>query len=128
MNKNIALKEFKEIEKLASDLRLAADGWDEDWQTLIATLMSARTTDPKTIVVATALFKKFNSVKKLSKASYKQISDIIRPVNFYKNKTKYIMELSKILDDKYKGKVPHEFDALVELPGIGKENCQCIFS
>lgn len=116
-----AIRQFHAIEKLASDLRLAADGWDEDWKTLIATLMSARTTDKKTIPVATELFNKFNSVEKLSKASYDDIANLIRSVNFYKNKTKYIMELSRKLMEDYDGKVPHDFDKLIELPGVGRK-------
>ncbi|MEK6889527.1 MAG: endonuclease III [Nanoarchaeota archaeon] len=121
MNKEKALRQLKEIEKLASDLRLAADGWDEDWQTLIATLMSARTTDKKTILVATLLFTKFNSVEKLSKASYDDIANIIKPVNFYKTKSRNISELAKILVKEYNSKVPHDFDKLVELPGVGRK-------
>lgn len=116
-----ALRQFKKIEKLASDLRLAADGWDEDWQTLIATLMSARTTDRVTIPIAQKLFDKYSDVSKLSKASVNDIALVIRGVNFYKNKTKYIMELSKKLVKEYNGKVPHDFSKLVELPGVGRK-------
>ncbi len=121
MNKEKALKQLKEIEKLARKIRLAADGWDEDWKILIATLMSARTTDKKTIPIATELFERFDSVDKLSKASYDEIAGIIKPVNFYRNKTKYIMGLSKRLVDEYNEKVPHDFSKLVELPGVGRK-------
>ena len=61
MNPPIALKQLKVIEKLAKDIRLAADGWKEDWQTLVATLMSARTMDKITIPVAQRLIEKYNS-------------------------------------------------------------------
>lgn len=116
-----AIKQFKEIENLASDLRLAADGWDEDWKTLIATLMSARTTDKKTIPVAEGLFNRFNSLEKLSRAKLEEIESLIRPVNFYRTKSKNILNLANILVKDYNSKVPHDFDKLVELPGVGRK-------
>ena len=121
MDRERAVNQLKEIEKLASKIRLAADGWDEDWKTLIATLMSARTTDKKTIPVATALFDKFNTVRKLSKARNDQIAKIIKPVNFYKTKSRNIYNLSKILFKTYHSLVPHDFDKLIELPGVGRK-------
>lgn len=121
MNREKALRQFREIEKLAGDLRLAADGWDEEWQTLIATLMSARTTDRVTIPIAQKLFDKYNNVSKLSKANVSDIASIIRGVNFYKTKSRNISELAKILMKEYNGKVPHDFDKLIELPGVGRK-------
>jgi len=121
MNKIYALKQLQELEKLAKDIRLAADGWDTKWKTLIATLMSARTTDMKTIPVAQELFNRFNSVEKLAKARVSQIAIIIRPVNFYKTKARNISKLAKILVREYNGNVPMEFEKLVELPGVGRK-------
>lgn len=115
------LKQFAEIEKLAKEIRLAADGWDEDWKTLIATLMSARTTDKRTIPVAQELFDRYGSIEKLSDASEEDIGKIIRPVNFYKTKAKNIFNLSKIIVKDYRGNVPVDFEKLVELPGVGRK-------
>lgn len=115
------IRHFKEIEKMAHDLRLAADGWNEDWKTLIATLMSARTTDALTIPVADGLFKKYDSLEKLSHASINDIEHLIKSVNFYRNKSRFIFQLSKILVNDYNSSVPHEFDKLVELPGVGRK-------
>jgi endonuclease-3 len=116
-----AIKQLMEIKKLAKEIRLAADGWDEDWKTLIATLMSARTTDKITISIAERLFEKYDSVNKLAKAKANEISKVIRGVNFYKTKARNVSSLAKILVNKYKGKVPYNFDKLIELPGIGRK-------
>lgn len=121
MNKEKALKQLKEIEKFASEIRLAADGWDEDWKTLIATLMSARTTDKVTIPIAERLFDKYGSIERLSRAKVEDIGNIIRGVNFYKTKARNVSNLSKILVKDFNGRVPHEFDKLVELPGVGRK-------
>jgi endonuclease-3 len=121
MDMGKAVKQLKELEKLGSEKRLAADGWSEDWQTLIATLMSARTTDRKTIPVATELFSKFDTIEKLAKTSEAGIAKIIRPVNFYKTKSKNISNLAKIVMKDFGGKIPREFDKLTGLPGVGRK-------
>lgn len=117
----IAIKQLLALKKLSSAHRLAADGWDEEWKVLVATLMSARTTDKKTIPVAQELFRKYGGVKSLSKASISAIAKIIRPVNFYKTKSRNINKLAKILVRVYNSSVPHDFEKLVELPGVGRK-------
>ena len=121
MNRRRALRELKEIERLASDLRLAADGWDKDWKTLIATLMSARTTDRKTVLVAEELFRKYDSLVRLSQARLIDIRKVIKPVNFYKTKARNISNLAKTLVNNYKSNVPLDFAELIELPGVGRK-------
>ncbi|MBP7708045.1 endonuclease III [Candidatus Pacearchaeota archaeon] len=121
MNSKKAIKQLKEIEKLAKEIRLAADEWDEDWKTLVAILMSARTKDKITIPIAAELFNSYSSLEKLSRAKIGDIENIIRQVNFYKTKSKHISELAKILVEKYNSKVPHDFNQLVELPGVGRK-------
>ena len=120
-DKQKALRQLKELEKLGKDKRLAADGWDADWKILIATLMSARTLDITTIPIAEELFKKFDRIEKLAKASEEEIAEIINGVNFYLNKSKYIKKLAETLVREYGGKVPHDFNKLVELPGVGRK-------
>ncbi len=116
-----ALRQLNALKKLGKDLRLAADSWKEDWQTLIATLMSARTTDKKTIPVAQELFSKYHSINSLADADISDIASIIRPVNFYKTKAKHIKELAQIIVRDYNGKIPHDFSKLIELPGVGRK-------
>jgi endonuclease-3 len=121
MDAKRAVKQLNEIKKLAKDLRLAADGWDEDWKTLIATLMSARTTDKITIPMAERLFVKYPNLVRLSKVDVNHIARIIKGVNFYKTKARNISKLSKILVREYNSQVPHNFEKLIELPGIGRK-------
>jgi endonuclease III len=121
MNSKRAIRQLMALKKLGKELRLAADGWNEDWKTLIATLMSARTTDKITIPIAERLFDRYGNVNKLSKASAGDIAGIIRGVNFYKTKARHIKELAEIVVKDYNSKVPHEFDKLIELPGVGRK-------
>lgn len=121
MNTNKAIRQLNELKKLGRELRLAADGWDEDWKTLISTIMSARTRDDVTIKVADGLFKRYKSVRELAKANPKEVAGIIRGVNFYKNKTKSVIGCAKALVSDYNGRVPHDFSLLIELPGVGRK-------
>lgn len=121
MDPKIAIKQLRELERLGKELRLAADSWPTKWQTLVATLMSARTTDAKTIPVAQELFKRFNSIEKLSKASVSGIASVIRPVNFYKTKARNISKLAKVIVREYNGQIPMDFEKLIELSGVGRK-------
>ena len=84
----IILKQLKALEKKGSDMRLAAEEWKSPFQILISIIMSARTRDETTIPVAEKLFKKYSTSKKLENAKQEDIEKLIRPVNFYRNKTK----------------------------------------
>lgn len=113
-----AIKQLKELKKYAKEHRLAAQGWDKDWQSLIATILSARTRDEKTIEVCTILFDKYDSIDKLSKASLEEIQEMIRPINFYRNKSKSVLKCANFLKEKYE-KVPLDYKKLREVPGVG---------
>jgi endonuclease-3 len=109
------------LEKYGKDSRLAAEGWNEDWKILISILLSARTNDKVTIPVADKLFRKFNSLKKLSNAEEGEIAKIIRTVNFYKTKSRNVKFCCGMLIENYGGKVPREFEKLIQLPGVGRK-------
>lgn len=121
MNSKTAIKQLNVLSENNKDMRLAAEDWKNDFEILISTIMSARTRDEMTIPVAENLFKKYGNAHKLSKANIKDIENIIRPVNFYRNKTKNIINCAKMLVSEYNGVVPHDFDKLVELPGVGRK-------
>ena len=121
MNQKLALKQLKLLDKYGKNMRLAAEKWSNEFQTLISIILSARTKDETTIKVGTALFKKYGTAKKLSKAKLKEIEKIIKPVNFYKNKSKNIINCAKILVKNYKSKIPESFDELLKLPGVGRK-------
>src|SRR3989338_9771435 len=98
------VKQLKELDKIArkklgerKELRLAAEEWDKPWKTLISTILSARSLDETTIKYATILFDKYDSVEKLARADLKEVEKIIKPINFYRNKSKNIINCCKVL-------------------------------
>lgn len=128
MNRKKAIRQLKALKAGGRELRLAADGWEEDWKTLVATLMSARTRDDVTIKIADGLYRRYKNVRELSHADLGEVKKIIRGVNFYKTKAKNIIACAKVLVFEYNGKVPHDFAKLIELPGVGRKTANVFFA
>ena len=93
---------------------------------LIGTILSARTKDESTTKVVKVLFSKYKNPKQLANAKLKDVEKIIKPIGFYHVKSKRIIEVAKIIDSKYKGKVPEDLDTLVESPGVGRKTANCV--
>lgn len=121
MDSKKAIKQLKALENQGKEMRLAAEKWKTNFQTLIAIILSARTKDETTIKVCKKLFKKYPNVKKLSSAKQKDIEKIIKPINFYKNKSKNIIKASEFLIENYNGRVPEDFEKLMKIPGVGRK-------
>ena len=93
---------------------------------LIGTILSARTKDEATAKAVKALFSKYKNPKELASAKIKDVEKIIKSIGFFHVKSKRIIEVAKIIDKKYKGKVPDDLDALIELPGVGRKTANCV--
>lgn len=128
MNQKIALKQLKELKKYSKKMRLAAEKWENQWQTLIAIILSARNRDEKTIPVCLKLFKKYPSPEKLAKTKLEEIEKIIRPINFYKNKSRNIQKCSRDIIENYNGKIPLDEEELLKLPGVGRKTANVFLS
>lgn len=121
MDSKRAIRQLKALGDGGKMMRLAAEEWANDFQILVSTIMSARTRDEVTIVVAENLFKKYPTPEAMAKAKLSDVEKLIRPVNFYRNKSKSIINCAKELTEKFQGLVPHDIDKLVELPGVGRK-------
>ena len=93
--------------------------YNNDWQLLIAILLSAQCTDKKVNAITPILFSKYPTLKDLKEAFFNELELIIRPLGLSKNKAKNIIALSTILHDSYNDKVPNTKEELIKLPGIG---------
>lgn len=98
------------------------------FQLLVATVLSAQTTDASVNKVTPALFKKAPDAKRMADLSVDEISGCIHSIGMYKQKAKHVSELSKMLCDKYDGKVPQDYDALTSLPGVGRKTANVVLS
>ncbi len=95
---------------------------------LIAVLLSARCTDARVNSITPKLFALANTPELMAEQEISQVQEIIRPCGLSLRKATAIIELSKILVSKYKGKVPDSFDALEELPGIGHKTASVVMA
>lgn len=101
-------------------------GQDDPWQTLIATILSARSRDETTEVVARELFRVYPDCNSLARAPVRAVEKLVKRTGFYKTKARRIIEVSRLLMERYGGKVPSEMEALLELPGVGRKTASCV--
>jgi endonuclease-3 len=86
---------------------------------LIAVLLSAQCTDARVNIVTPILFEKASTPEAMSHLKAEEVEQIIRPCGLAGNKSRAIQQLSTILVEKYQGEVPHTFEELESLPGVG---------
>jgi endonuclease-3 len=100
--------------------------YDEAWKLLVSVRLAAQCTDARVNVVVKDLYEKYPTVEALAKAPVEAIEEIVRPCGLGKSKAKDISGCMKILYEKYEGKVPADFDKLMELPGVGRKSANLI--
>ncbi|MCS7164570.1 MAG: endonuclease III [Thermodesulfovibrio sp.] len=93
---------------------------------LVATILSAQTTDVNVNKVTENLFKKYKTAYDYAKVSLEELENDIRSINFYKNKAKYIKNLANTLIEKFNGQVPKTMEDLVTLPGVGRKTANIV--
>ena len=125
MNKNTFI--IKQLDKLFPDAKCELNH-SNNFELLIAVVLSAQTTDEKVNKVTNELFKLYGNPKKLSNAKLNDIEKIIKPIGLYHNKAKNIIALSKELITKHNSEVPSDRKSLEELPGVGRKTANVILS
>ena len=100
--------------------------YNKDYELLIAVMLSAQTTDKGVNKVTSILFNKYDSLEKLSNANIEDIKEIIKPIGNFNKKSKNIIEIAKILLDKFNGIVPKTHEYLEILPGVGRKTANVV--
>ena len=93
---------------------------------LIGTVLSARTRDENTTKVVRELFRAYPTAAALAGAAIGDVRRIVRPIGFYRVKSKRIVEIARIISSQYGGRVPRDLDTLVKLPGVGRKTANCV--
>jgi endonuclease-3 len=93
---------------------------------LIGTILSARTRDINTKKVISKLFNRFINVNELAEADLEEVKTIIRSTGFYNTKARRVIEVSKLIRDKFNGYVPNDVEILTSLPGVGRKTANCV--
>lgn len=100
--------------------------YDDPWQLLVATVLSAQTTDENVNRVTPALFARWPTPYDLAAASPDDVEEVVYSSGFYRQKTKAIISLSQDLVDRHEGRVPADLDALVRLRGVGRKTASVV--
>ena len=96
------------------------------FELLVATILSAQSTDARVNIVTPALFKKYPTAKKLAKATARQLEPLIHSTGFFRAKSKALLGMAQALVRDHGGDVPASMDALVELPGVGRKTANVV--
>ena len=102
------------------------DHAEDPFQVLIGTILSQRTRDEATDVATARLFARFPDARRLAVASSRELLPLIRPVGFYRTKSRVIRACARELLERYGGEVPRTFPELVSLPGVGPKTANCV--
>lgn len=98
------------------------------YELLVATILSAQTTDKKVNEVTPKLFERYPDPLTLAQADIKDVEEIIKPLGFYRQKAKYIVGAAKVISEKFNGKVPDNMEELTLLPGVARKTANIVLS
>jgi endonuclease-3 len=98
----------------------------DPFKVLISTILSHRTRDEKTAEATRRLFGKIRGVDELAEADPKDVVELIRGVGFYNVKSRRIIEVARIIKDRYGGRVPDNIDELLKIPSVGRKTANCV--
>ena len=102
--------------------------YNKDYELLLAVMLSAQTKDARVNKVTKVLFNKYDSLKKLKEADIKDIENIIKELGNYHKKSEAVINIAKILDEKYNGKVVNNRKVLENLPMVGRKTTNVVLS
>jgi len=123
--KERAAKIIALLEKEHPDAKIALK-FSNPLELLIATILSAQTTDERVNIVTESLFKKYTKPEEYAGADLVKLEQDIRSTGFYHNKARNIQNCCKLLVEKYNSQVPRTMEELVELPGVARKTANIV--
>jgi endonuclease III len=120
-----AEKIYSRLEAAYPDAKCALD-FTSPLQLLIATILSAQSTDRTVNTITPALFKKYKSAKDFARAKTPELEEMVHSTGFFRNKTKSIQGATRIIDERYHGEVPQTMEELLELPGVARKTANVV--
>ena len=121
----LALSIIERLKKEYPDAECSLE-YNDAWKLLVSVRLAAQCTDARVNVVVQELFAKYRTPAELADASVEDIERIVKPCGLGHSKAKDISACMKMLCEKYDGKVPRDFEALLSLPGVGRKSANLI--
>lgn len=102
--------------------------YESPFQLLVAVILSAQCTDKRVNIVTPALFEIFPDAETLAKTDFDTLFPFVKSISYPNNKAHHLLNMAKLLVEKHDGKVPRDYDDLLELPGVGRKTANVIAS
>jgi endonuclease-3 len=115
----------RSLDALYPDPRCALD-FEDPWQLLVATVLSAQARDERVNAVTPALFARFPDAGSAAVAQPEALVPFIRTLGLFNHKARNVVALARLLVEKHGGEVPRSLDALVELPGVARKTAHVV--
>ena len=100
--------------------------WKNPLELLVATMLSAQSTDVRVNEITKELFEKYRTAEDYATADLEQLEEEIRPVGFFRNKARSIRDMARTLVEERGGEIPHSMPELVRLPGVGRKTANVV--
>ncbi|WP_408640859.1 endonuclease III [Serinibacter arcticus] len=114
-----------ELARLYPDAHCELD-FDSPLQLLVATVLSAQTTDVRVNQVTPELFERYPSARAMAEADQDDLEAILRPLGFFRSKATALIGLGRALTEQHHGEVPGDLASLVALPGVGRKTANVV--
>ena len=120
-NVDIIIKKLNDVNLPHSNFVELMEGFKNPYLVLIGCILSLRTNDKTTYPATLRMLELAKTPEDMMKVDVEELSQAIYPVGFYKNKAQQIIDLSKLIVEKYDGKVPDTIEELVKIKGVGRK-------
>lgn len=121
--KNILNYFQQHVGKVDSELH-----YSNEFELLVAVMLSAQCTDKRVNMVTPSLFKRFPSSKELSEATETEVFSYIKSISYPNAKTTHLIAMAKLLEERFFGKVPQTMEELTSLPGVGRKTANVVLA
>lgn len=98
------------------------------YELLVAVILSAQCTDKRVNMVTPDFFRRFPDIPSLARAEYDDVFDLIKSISFPGNKSRHLLGMATMVQEKFGGEIPMTVEELVQLPGVGRKTANVITS
>jgi len=102
--------------------------FEDPYELLVATILSAQCTDKRVNMTTPAIFKKYPDAKALSKATFDELFPLIKSISYPNNKTKHLIAMAQKVVSEFAGRIPMTVNELIQLPGVGRKTANVVTS
>ncbi len=102
--------------------------FEDPYELLVATMLSAQCTDKRVNMTTPAIFKKYPTVQHLSKTDFEELFPLVKSISYPNSKTRHLIAMANMVVEKFGGEIPMTVDELVQLPGVGRKTANVVTS